>query len=60
MQCWVQLGGIGFVHYNLPLEQQVQTVQRVKQQAIGFVANPVVLSREMLPHTVQEKQVHSA
>ncbi|KAL3154836.1 hypothetical protein ABBQ38_011379 [Trebouxia sp. C0009 RCD-2024] len=50
------LGGIGFVHYNLPLEQQVQTVQRVKQQAIGFVANPVVLSREMLPHTVQEKQ----
>ena len=57
MQCWVQLGGIGFVHYNMPLEQQVQTVQKVKQQAVGFVANPIVLSRDMLPGTNQEKQV---
>lgn len=60
LQCWVQLGGIGFVHYNMPLEQQVQTVQKVKQQAVGFVANPVVLSREMLAGTNQEKQVCSA
>lgn len=38
----VQLGGIGFVHYNMPLEQQVQTIQRVKQQAVGFASNPSV------------------
>lgn len=36
------LGGIGFVHYNMPPEQQVQTVQRVKQQAVGFASNPLV------------------
>ena len=45
------------MHYNMPLEQQVHTVQKVKQQAVGFVANPIVLSRDMLPGTHQEKQV---
>ena len=41
---YLQLGGIGFVHYNMPLEQQVEAVKRVKQQAAGFEANPIVLS----------------
>ena len=40
----LQLGGIGFVHYNMPLEQQVEAVKRVKQQAAGFEANPIVMS----------------
>ena len=30
----------------MPLEQQIQTIQTVKQQAVGFAANPLVLSRE--------------
>lgn len=42
----------------MPLEQQVQTVLRVKHQAVGFVANPVVLTQEHLPGTNQERQVH--
>lgn len=50
------LGGIGFVHYNMPLEQHLQTLLRVKHQAVGFVANPVVLTQEHLPGTNQERQ----
>ncbi|KAA6417380.1 MAG: inosine 5 -phosphate dehydrogenase [Trebouxia sp. A1-2] len=37
------LGGIGFVHYNMPLEQQVEAVKRVKQQPAGYEANPIIL-----------------
>lgn len=51
LPCCLQLGGIGFVHYNMPLDKQVQTVQKVKQQAVGFAANPFVT----MP---QDLQVH--
>lgn len=54
---YLQLGGIGFVHYNMPLEQQVEAVKRVKQQAAGFEANPIVLSPKQELKEIKEIQV---
>ena len=45
------------MHYNMPIEQQVQTVQKVKQQAAGFDANPLVLSLEAVSSAAQDKKV---
>lgn len=53
---YLQLGGIGFVHYNMPLEQQVEAVKRVKQQAAGFEANPIVLSPKQELKEIKEIQ----
>lgn len=50
------LGGIGFVHYNMPLQQQIEAVQRVKQQPAGFEANPVILSPSQNLKQIQEMQ----
>ena len=41
----------------MPLEQQVQTVQKVKQQAVGFTANPLVLCMETVTGSSQDKKV---
>ena len=54
--CVLQLGGIGFVHYNMPLLQQIEAVQRVKQQPAGFEANPVILSPSQDLKQIQEIQ----
>jgi len=37
------LGGLGFIHYNMPIEKQVEEVQSVKRFENGFVTNPIVL-----------------
>ncbi|KAK9809215.1 hypothetical protein WJX72_011502 [[Myrmecia] bisecta] len=37
-------GGIGFVHYNMTLEEQVQNVARVKRHKPGYVVTPAVMS----------------
>lgn len=40
----LQLGGLGFLHYNMTVEQQVAHVQAVKEHMLGFVINPPILA----------------
>ncbi|KAK9916018.1 hypothetical protein WJX75_007361 [Coccomyxa subellipsoidea] len=37
------MGGLGFLHYNMKLEEQVAQAQRVKRHVPGFVMTPTVL-----------------
>jgi IMP dehydrogenase len=38
------LGGIGIVHYNNAIEEQVEHIRKVKRFENGFIMDPVVLS----------------
>lgn len=40
------LGGIGVIHYNNAIEEQVAHVKRVKRFENGFIADPICLSPE--------------
>ncbi len=39
-------GGIGIIHKNMPIEQQVDEVERVKRSENGVITNPFYLSPE--------------
>lgn len=41
-----KLGGIGFIHKNMPLERQVFHVDRVKRSESGMITNPVTITPE--------------
>lgn len=45
------LGGIGIIHYNNTIEEQVRGVRRVKRFENGFITEPVVLSPN---HTIKD------
>ena len=53
----LQLGGIGFVHYNMSIEEQVHVIKRVKQQAAGYEANPIVVSPNHSPEQLKDLKV---
>ena len=38
------MGGMGFLHYNMKAEEQLQQAKRVKQHVPGFVTRPATLS----------------
>jgi len=41
-----QQGGIGFVHRNMPVDQQVLEVDRVKRSESGMIVDPVTMAPE--------------
>src|SRR5579884_134013 len=41
-----QQGGIGIVHRNMPIERQVEEVDRVKRSESGMIVDPVTIEPE--------------
>ena len=46
-----RVGGIGFIHKNMPIAEQAAQVYRVKRSENGMISDPVTLSKD---HTLRE------
>ncbi|MFN3773289.1 IMP dehydrogenase [Cloacibacterium normanense] len=46
-----RVGGLGFIHKNIPIPEQAAQVNRVKRSENGMIADPVTLSKD---HTLAE------
>ncbi|CAM9641697.1 unnamed protein product [Phaeothamnion confervicola] len=46
-------GGLGVIHYNMPVEEQAKNVRMVKRYKNGFIMDPVTLSPD---HTLADVQ----
>jgi IMP dehydrogenase len=40
-------GGLGFIHRNMPVERQVEEVDRVKRSESGMIVDPVTIAPDM-------------
>lgn len=49
-----QEGGIGIIHRNLPLENQVLEVDKVKKSESGMILNPITMNPEQKIHEALE------
>lgn len=47
-------GGLGIIHYNCSIEEQVQMVKDVKRFENGFITNPIVISPDMTISKIME------
>lgn len=47
-------GGIGVIHKNMGIEQQVHEVERVKKSESGMITDPIVVNRDQSVAEVQE------
>lgn len=41
-----RVGGLGFIHKNMPIEEQANQVNSVKRSENGMISDPVTLSKE--------------
>ena len=41
-----EVGGMGFIHYNNTIEEQVAHVKRAKNHTPGFVVEPAVMKKD--------------
>ncbi len=41
-----RVGGLGFIHKNMPIEQQALEVSKVKRSENGMISDPVTLTKE--------------
>ncbi|MEN2434499.1 IMP dehydrogenase [Weeksellaceae bacterium A-14] len=46
-----RVGGLGFIHKNMPVAEQAAQVNKVKRSENGMIADPVTLSKD---HTLRE------
>ncbi|MGC4128742.1 MAG: IMP dehydrogenase [Bergeyella sp.] len=46
-----RVGGLGFIHKNMPIEEQAAQVNKVKRSENGMIADPITLSKD---HTLGE------
>lgn len=46
-----RVGGLGFIHKNMPIEEQAAQVNKVKRSENGMIADPVTLTKD---HTLAE------
>lgn len=52
--CMALLGGIGIIHYNNTVDEQVKEVRRVKRFENGFITEPMILSPN---HTIRDVDI---
>ena len=48
-----RVGGLGFIHKNMSIEEQAAQVNKVKRSENGMIADPVTLSKD---HTLKDAQ----
>lgn len=46
-----RVGGLGFIHKNMPIEEQAAQVNKVKRSENGMISDPITLSKD---HTLKE------
>jgi IMP dehydrogenase len=55
-----QEGGIGIIHKNMPIERQMEEVEKVKRSANGIISNPATLSpKETVDHAREIMAQHN-
>ena len=55
----MQMGGIGFVHYNMSIQDQVAQVALAKRHQAGLIALPEVLAQDNIVADIHALKVMS-